>query len=81
MEEKILVKDCLNTLNYLINFENNSLLDVLNIELRNYLKNVRSSDESLQEELRTLGMSKGYIEKSIECNEKEVEKFRQNIIE
>ena len=81
MEEKVLVQDCLNTLNYLINFESNSLLDVLNIELRNFLKSIRSSDESLQEELRTLGMSKGYIEKNCECNEKEVEKFRQNVIE
>lgn len=81
MEEKVLVLDCLNSLNNIIKYEDDSILVVLNLELRNFFKSVRASDENLQEEIRNLGTSKGYIEKLEEIDIKKVDEFKQNIVE
>ena len=80
MEEKMLVLDCLNSLNEMIKFENESILKITNIEYRGYFKAVRLADEAFQEEIRNLGISKGYFEKTNDIDENKVEKLKQNIM-
>lgn len=81
MEEKMLVTDCLNSLNEIIKFENESILRISNLEIRSYFKSIRVSDESFQEEIRNLGISKGYFEKSVDIEDERIQKLKQNIIE
>ena len=68
MEEKTLVMDCLNTLNEIIVFENDSILKMC------------TSDENYQEELRNLGISKGYLEKCEDVDINKIDKLKQNLI-
>ena len=76
----MLVMDCLKSLNEIITFENDSILKLCSLELRSFFKNVRTSDENYQEELRNLGMSKGYLEKSEEGDINKIDKLKQNLI-
>ncbi len=80
MEEKLLVIDCLKFLNNMIGFENESLLKISNLELRSFFKTIRNSDEISQEEIRNLGVSKGYLEKTNEIELEKLEKLKQNIL-
>lgn len=80
MEEKMLVMDCLKSLNEIIAFENDSILKMCSLELRSFFKSVRTSDENYQEELRNLGMSKGYLEKNEEVDTNKIDKLKQNLI-
>lgn len=80
MEEKLLVMDCIKFLNNMIGFENEGILKISNIELRNFIKTIRNSDEASQEEIRNLGISKGYLEKNNEIDSERLEKLKQNIL-
>lgn len=80
MEEKLLVIDCLKFLNNMVGFENESLLKISNLELRSFFKTIRNSDEISQEEIRNLGISKGYLEKTNEVEQEKLEKLKQNIL-
>lgn len=80
MEEKTLVMDCLNTLNEIIVFENDSILKMCGLELRSFFKSIRTLDENYQEELRNLGISKGYLEKCEDVDINKIDKLKQNLI-
>lgn len=80
MEEKMLVMDCVKFLNNMIGFESESLLKISNLELRSFFKTIRNSDEMSQEEIRNLGVSKGYLEKTGEVDSEKIEKLKQNIL-
>ena len=80
MEEKMLVMDCVKFLNNMIGFESESLLKISNLELRSFFKTIRNSDEMSQEEIRNLGVSKGYLEKTSEVDSEKIEKLKQNIL-
>lgn len=80
MEEKLLVMDCIKFLNNMVGFENESILKISNIELRNFFKTIRNSDEASQEEIRNLAISKGYLEKTNEIDSERLEKLKQNIL-
>lgn len=80
MEEKLLIIDSIKSLEYITVFETESLINIYDIELKNYIKACREEDEAFAQEIINLGISKGYLDSPKNVDENEVNEFKQNIL-
>ena len=80
MEEKLLIIDSIKSLEYITVFETESLINIYDVELKNYIKACREEDEGFVQEIINLGISKGYLDLPKSVDENEVNDFKQNIL-
>ena len=80
MEEKLLIIDSIKSLEHITVFETESLINIYDVELKNYIKACREEDEAFVQEIINLGISKGYLDLPQNVDENEVNDFKQNIL-
>ena len=80
MEERLLIVDSIKSFEFITRFETESLVNIYDGELKNYIKVCREEDEAFAYEIVNLGMSKGYLEFPKNIDENEVNNFKQNIL-
>lgn len=80
MEEKLLIIDSIKSLEHITVFETESLINIYDVELKNYIKSCREEDEAFVQEIINLGISKGYLDLPKNVDENEVNDFKQNIL-
>lgn len=80
MKEQELVIDMYYSLKNILKEESEYSIMCFDAEIRNLLRSIRDTDEILEDELILLGVSKGYIEKTKEVSNVEIEQFRESLI-